>query len=256
MRLPYIIEKDISTAYLKSFEMVVKSNSVYALVTKISEPILNDMGKVVDTIQGIDLVGLNLNSKVHESFKDFPISKENKKVRYGRDWISDRVKVLLNQGGDYFKGLEREIDLDGQHVKQIEFIKDSLAKLYEKKQRMSSAYGWKNNTFPCLVFCPSEDYYPFNVRTRGKRIPRCLLTLDFKAEGRKLHLIAAWRAQFFNTKAYGNFISLAMLLRKMCKETGFQPGSLISIANKAILKSGVKNMQLLKKLQESYFSSQ
>jgi len=251
LSLPYINEKDISTAYLKSFEMVVNGNHVYALVTRISEPILNDIDKVVDTIQGMDLVGLNLDNKIHESFKEFPVSKEKAKVWYGRDWIVDRVNVLLKPGGDYFKGLEREIDVNGQHMKQIDFIKDGLTKLCKKKQRLSSAYGWKDNTFSCLVFCPSEDYYPFDTRTRGGRTPRCLLTLDFKPEGRKLHLIATWRAQFFNTKAYGNFISLAMLLREICKYTGFQPGSLISIANKAILKPGVKNMQLLKRLQRA-----
>ena len=75
------------------------------------------------------------------------------------------------------------------------------------------------------------------------------MSIDFKPEGNKLHLISDWRAQYLNTKAYGNFLSLARLLRKVCNEKGFQPGNLISIAHKAILERGVKNELLLEKLK-------
>ena len=75
------------------------------------------------------------------------------------------------------------------------------------------------------------------------------MSIDFKPEGNKLHLIANWRAQYLNTKAYGNFLSLARLLRKVCNERGFEPGNLISIAHKAILERGVKNELLLEKLK-------
>lgn len=44
--------------------------------------------------------------------------------------------------------------------------------------------------------------------------------------------MAVFRSQFFDTKAYGNFIALAILLHKMCKATGYDPGAIVSTANK------------------------
>lgn len=52
--------------------------------------------------------------------------------------------------------------------------------------------------------------------------------------------MAVFRSQYFDTKAYGNFIALAILLYKICQKTGYKPGCIVSIANK-ITFDGHKN---------------
>jgi thymidylate synthase len=52
-----------------------------------------------------------------------------------------------------------------------------------------------------------------------------------------LNLIATFRSQYFDTKAYGNLIALAILLYDMCKKTGYEPGEIISTAHKALFYS-------------------
>jgi len=44
--------------------------------------------------------------------------------------------------------------------------------------------------------------------------------------------MAVFRSQFFDTKTYGNFIALAILLYKVCQVTGYKPGAVVSTANK------------------------
>ena len=60
---------------------------------------------------------------------------------------------------------------------------------------------------------------------------RCLTQIDFKPKRDELNLMAVFRSQFFDTKAYGNFIALAILLYKICQNTGYKPGAIVSTAN-------------------------
>jgi hypothetical protein len=54
--------------------------------------------------------------------------------------------------------------------------------------------------------------------------------------------MAVFRSQFFDTKAYGNFIALAILLHKMCQATGYKPGALVSTANKVTFEGHKKDL--------------
>jgi thymidylate synthase len=243
LNLPYVEEKDISTAYLRSFEKVVNAprRYVFCLVTKISEPILKSIDKKVDVIESeikgtrkrYVLEGLNIDETIHRNFKEFPLYMDKKGRKwFGRDKIADRIYEL--EEGKYHRDLEKKIK---GNKKQLEYL---LGHLKNGKVR-----GWHNSLI-CIVFDPNRDLCYPNAR--------CLMSIDFKPEVKrnKLHLIANWRAQYFNTKAYGNFLSLARLLRKVCKERGFQPGNIISIAHKAILERRVKDNRLLEKLKETW----
>lgn len=242
LNLPYVEEEDISTAYLTSFKKVVNSPKGYlfCLVTKISKPILENTYEKVDVIESqikgsikrYNLEGLNINKKIHRNFKKFPLYTDKKGRKwFGRDKIADRIYEL--EKGKYHRDLEKNIK---DNKKQLHYLEEHLV---DGKVR-----GW-HNVLICMLFDPNRDLcYP--------KAP-CLMSIDFKPEVRrnKLHLIADWRAQFFNTKAYGNFLSLARLLRRVCNERGFQSGTLISIAHKAILRPGVEDKLLLEKLEET-----
>ena len=77
----------------------------------------------------------------------------------------------------------------------------------------------------------------------------CLTSLDFKLTNNKVNLCALWRHQFFDIKAYGNWISLAVLLKTICdltndlrrkflknRTTEINPGIITSIACRADFK--------------------
>lgn len=243
--LPYVIAEDISTSYVKSLEKVIREGYIYGLVTVSSIPLLDNLDEEIDVIKSeiinkrYKLLGVNINDKVHSNFKNFYFYMDKKSRKwYGRDKIADRIHTLFE--GNYYKALCRRIK-NGQI--QLEYVRNHL--------KGGKIKGKIHNTLICTVFDPDRDTcFPG---------AHCLMSIDFKPEKGRLHLIANWRAQFFNTKAYGNLLSLAMLLRNTCKESrinqskksGFLPGKLISIAHKAILEPGVDNEYLLNKLKDS-----
>ncbi|BAW32136.1 putative thymidylate synthase [Methanothermobacter sp. MT-2] len=73
--------------------------------------------------------------------------------------------------------------------------------------------------------------------SRRSKIPN---PIDFKPIKDKLNLMAVFRSQSFDTKAYGNFIALAILLHRMCQAAGYKPGAIVSTANKVTF-DGHKN---------------
>lgn len=92
-------------------------------------------------------------------------------------------------------------------------------------------HGGPTNALVCTVFLPDEDLKAACLprpRTSGLR---CLTQIDFKPKKDKLNLMAVFRSQYFDTKAYRNFIALAMLLYKMCQNTGYKPRAVVSTAN-------------------------
>ena len=244
LNLPHIIEEDISTAYLRSFQKVVNAprQYIFCLVTKILKPVLESLGEV-DVVESeievgqnkyvskrYKLEGLNIDRKIHRSFKEFPLYTDNKGRKwFGRDKIADRIYAL--EEGVYYRDLEKNIKGD---KKQLNYLVEHLTD--------GRVIGKIHNSLVCMVFDPNRDLCYPNAR--------CLMSIDFKPERNRLHLIADWRAQYFNTKAYGNLLSLARLLRKVCKARGFQTGSLISIAHKAILEHAVKDELLLQRLKD------
>ncbi len=93
-------------------------------------------------------------------------------------------------------------------------------------------HGGGTNALVCQVFLSCVD---LKAACRPcPRVPnvRCLAMLDFKPERDRLNLMAVFRSQYFDTKAYGNFIALAILLYNMCQDTGYKPGAIVSTANK------------------------
>ena len=92
-------------------------------------------------------------------------------------------------------------------------------------------HGGSTNALVCSVFLPDEDLKAAcqpHPRASGLR---CLTQIDFKPIKDELNLMAVFRSQFFDTKAYGNLIALAILFYKMCQNTGYKPGAIVSTAN-------------------------
>ena len=135
----------------------------------------------------------------------------------GKDWINDRIKDLISPEGFYNRRLKD----------QLEMVTKRLCARDRDGNRM---HGSSTNALVCQVFSSEDLKNASKPRPNARKLP-CLAMLDFKPRRNRLNLLAVFRSQYFDTKAYGNFISLAILLYKICRETEYGPGSLVSTAN-------------------------
>jgi len=220
----YFAGNDITSVYIKSLQKVVKDGYVFGLMTEIRKPVTDSDALVDDSL---NLVGLNIDKIRHEKYKTFNFDGKS-----GAWWIGNRIDELFR--GLYHKAIANH--------NQLDFVQNAL------KQIKTRRYTWCTNRLLCITFDAKDNHFS-HLHLARQPIPPCLTTLDFKRERNQLHLISSWRAQYFDTKAYGNLISLAMLLREVCENTGFQSGHLISIAHKAILKNSKNAKQLISELE-------
>jgi len=137
----------------------------------------------------------------------------------GKAWINNRIEALLCPNEEeYYRRLEDELKM--------------------VKERLEAGMpGNCTNALVCQVFLKSdlEKACVLPARPLAQNLP-CLTMLQFKPKGEELNLFAVFRSQFFDTKAYGNFISLAILLYKMCQSTEYRLGALVSTAHNATFK--------------------
>jgi len=194
-------------------------------MVEIEKPLI-DYDRKVD--EDLRLGSLNLNLNLHNKFKEFVFDDG----KSGSWCIKNRINELFS--GLYHKAIV--------NYNQLDFVEDALKKIKNRK------YTWISNRLLCLTFDP-RDKHLNHIHLARQPVPPCLTLVDFKPERNNLHLIASWRAQYFDTKAYGNLISLAMLLEQVCRNTGYNSGRLISIAHKAILRNKTDGKRLLQKLK-------
>lgn len=133
----------------------------------------------------------------------------------GQDWIDSRLYEL-------FEGLyhDRMTNPD-----QIQMITERL---------QQGLHGGCTNALVAQVFDVEDD---LEVATSGRPFAKdmsCLTQLQFRPKKDELHLFATFRSQYLDTKAYGNLISLAMLLAQVCEKTGYEPGVLVERVNNTI----------------------
>ena len=241
-----ISEKNITDAYIATLEnLLSKKIHPYHVVSEIIEPIVD--GK------------LNFNKKCHELFEDHELQGEGKERWKGRQWIKNRINVLCPQdmkikpnkrevrepnlrtakNSSYFDRLTKygmPVCVKGEKVESIDQLNCVATRFWSKKHVHKTIVG---NYLTCVLVDPRLDLYSFSKFNRaqvGKTAPPCLTLIDFKDEGDRLHLFAVFRSQFFDTKAYGNWISLAILLQNMCGATDYKPGKIVSVALKALFK--------------------
>lgn len=206
----YVVREDLTSAYQEALEKVVERNYVFALMIEVRKPLSGN--DIIDGELGLRCV--NIDRDLHEKFKAFVFSDG----KSGAWWIEDRLREMS-------EGLYRRAVINHN---QLGFVRLAL----ESRKR----YSWVSNRLLCFTFDPYDKRLS-HVHLTRQPMPPCLAFVDLKPEKNVLHLIASWRAQFFDTKAYGNLLSLAVLLRELCEECGYEPGRLYSLANKAILKN-------------------
>lgn len=200
--------ESVSAAYVDLLEDTLKGTKLLQ-VTMVKQPVI--AGNV------------NIDDELHRRFEDFKFSDG----RTGYWWIQDRLKALLRQNGEYWTAMRR----NGQWSYILHGLKDML------KGKMPR---WNANRLFITLFDSAKD-----LHWSRAPMPPCLVTLDFKPVKDNLSLIADFRSQYADAKAYGNLLSLAYLLIDVCGKTGFKPAELYSVSHKPILKYKVKEAQAL-----------
>ncbi len=228
--MSYLEGKSIGEAYIKALESIMENKVPHWYLTiHISRPICDtQMEHEISSLEIRDWLDIiNIEDKVFQAFSKFRFSKADAwtKGQTGEDWINGRIKDLLHPDGYYNKALRSGYSFD--QLKEVE------KRLCARDKRRGKMHGSATNALVCQVYLPEEDLKkacnPPRPNVSGIR---CLAMLDFKPEVDSLNLMAVFRSQYFDTKAYGNFIALAILLYKMCQKTDYKPGAIVSTANK------------------------
>ncbi|MGQ9632226.1 MAG: hypothetical protein ACUVXI_18215 [bacterium] len=226
--MSYIEGESIGEAYFKALDAIINDKMPHWYMTiHISQPILGT--STSGSISSLDISKLlnviNVGNEVYDAFIKFKFSKPGRWTNgcFGIDWINGRIKDLLDDQGYYKKSLSNGFSFD-----QLQEVEKRLSC---RSKKGSKLHGGATNALVCSVFLPDEDLKAAcKPRPRAGGI-RCLTQIDFKPRKDKLNLMAVFRSQFFDTKAYGNFVALAILLYKMCQNTGYEPGAIVSTAN-------------------------
>ena len=222
-KIPFVKGKNIGEAYINTLDLLINRKLSYPfLILHIAQPTLVDSIGRLPTSYNVDDWGKILNlGVIFEVFSKYDFSKTcGRGGSLGKDWINDRNWELLHPEGGYYKRLAR--------FRQLERVVERLNVRDKRGKRM---HGGSTNALICQVFHPDRDLIDAcKPRPRARGLA-CLTELDFKPKGKKLHLFSIFRSQYFDTKAYGNLISLSMLLCKICKKTDYKPGTLTSTAN-------------------------
>jgi len=227
--MSYLEGRSIGEAYIKALKSIVGGKVPHWYLTiHISRPIRDiHMEHEISSLEIRDWLDIiNVEDKVFQAFSKFRFSKADAWTggNTGEDWINGRIRDLLHPDGYYNKALRSGYSFD--QLKEVE------KRLCARDKRGKKMHGGSTNALVCHVFLPHEDLKEAcRPRPRAPSL-RCLAMIDFKPERDTLNLMAIFRSQYFDTKAYGNFIALAILLYKMCQKTEYKPGAVVSMANK------------------------
>lgn len=226
--MSYIEGESIGEAYFKALDAIVNGKMPHWYLTiHISQPIVDtSTNKLISSLDVNEWLNvINVGNKVYGAFIKFKFSKPDGWTNgySGIDWINGRIKDLLDDQGYYKTSLSNGFSFD-----QLQEVEKRLSARNKKGNKM---HGGSTNALVCSVFLTDEDLKAAcQPRPRASGL-RCLTQIDFKPKNDKLNLMTVFRSQFFDTKAYGNFIALAILLSKMCRNTGYKPGAVVSTAN-------------------------
>lgn len=230
----YIEGTSIGEAYLNALKSIIdkKINRPY-IVVDISQPILDTSMKREIEIFSLNPKALlettpyvvNVKENVYQAFCEFSFPESDPMTggNLGKDWINGRLQTLLSPKGYYYQALREKHGFD-----QLESVENRLLCRDKDGKKM---HGSSTNALVCQVYFPEEDLRKACVSRPLVKGVRCLSLLQWIPRGDALDLFAVFRSQYFDSKAYGNFTSLALLLFDMCQKTGYEPGILVSIAN-------------------------
>jgi hypothetical protein len=159
-----------------------------------------------------------------------------------------------NSSGTYFLRLIDCPSPLGTKVNQLEEVVTRLQKELSNVGPLGSAYELGT------VHAGEEVQFTGDLRIRVPGRDRrligfpCLSHISLTLHNRQLHLSALYRHQYFVSRAYGNYLGLALLQDFICNEAKCEPGEILCIATQASAEIGSRRgmgKRALKLLLES-----
>lgn len=247
--MSHIVKDGLGTAYIEGLRTIVEGRLPHWYISvHVNKPILADSVRLAEVdyrdVDGLKTI-INVNEEIYRAFCSFTFHKHDSwsKDPTGRGWVYGRIMDLFDEKDGYY----REALCSSFGLDQLGIVARRLATRDRHGRIMNGGSG---NGLVCQVYLPNDDLMRSCQPRPRVNNARCLTQVDFKPIGDRLHLMATFRSQYFDTKAYGNFISLALLLYQMCQQTGYKPGSLVSIAHKVVFHADKKPTALYKHLMK------
>jgi thymidylate synthase len=253
--LPFIKAGSIPEAYAKALQALKgkKGNSIDHLIVEVSKPLretlpLTEKSNIISKYE--ELLTFGSFREFHEKYKSLVLRNKS-----GKEWIEDRIRVLcpnikqlmneIKQLGvrcreelsqlrkqyglgyqteDYVKRLTQYGDYGGMLHERWERTINQLAVIIYKLAKDVPYHKQKSFVYGVLsTFDPLKENLQLVCDKRTVNIGQfpCLSTIDLKLTDNVLNLCALWRHQYFDIKAYGNWISLALLLKMICDLTNY-----------------------------------
>lgn len=231
-KCPFASGTNIGDAWFEGFDMLLQGElSNNYLTVHIDDPIA-DMNLITDSTDLEEWEEILNLGDLYEPYCRFDFGAASKNGgKTGRAWIESRIYELYE--GLYHNRL--------QQPNQIEMIRDRL---------MEGNHGACTNALVAQVFDTADD---LEVATSGRPFAKdmaCLTQIQFRPKKSRLHLFAKFWSQYLDSKAYGNLISLAMLLGQMCKETGYRLGIIVEHVSNTICYSNTAAHELQERMYE------
>lgn len=214
--VPFSSGATIGDAWFDGFSKLLSDDLTDRHLTfHIADPLDIDDGIPVTTDLDDWRPTLNLGD-LYDEYASFDFENETDyEGRTGRDWVDSRIYEL-------FEGLYEDRLTNPDQVGMI------------TKRLQEGNHGSCTNALVAQVYDIKKD---LTVATSGRPFAKdmsCLTQLQFRPKRDHLHLFATFRSQYLDTKAYGNLISLAMLLAQVCAKADYAPGVLVERVNNTI----------------------
>jgi len=270
--MPYVKAITLTEAYVRSLELLRSNHhKVDHLTVEIFKSL--NLGSLATPLEKNyeRIITFRNYRKLHEKYKLIRFGKRN-----GSDWIENRIKELcptIKRELEELKGIIKrlrdfrdEIRNSGRRFLVKESYRDRILKYGDYRNSLFQRFPKQVNQLAVIIFKLIEDvlkrqssfvyavisvFDPLkeNLGLIGHKgfanigpFP-CLTALDFKLTNYRINLCAFWRHQYFDIKAYGNWISLAILLKIVCETVNYfqvkevQPGKITTVACRADFKN-------------------
>lgn len=227
--------RNCGQAWVNVAEAVLRSPGQKALHlgVRISHPDEEDpaIRNLVDSLleeRGLAPVQTVVNTVFPAALARLSAGPEDLAAQYREIYPRIRQANKANVRGTYFGRLV-EHPADGRKVDQLNKV---VARLRKHAAKPPSRRG-AGPVYEAGFVLADEDYddpietpiYSPRSDTMPLGFP-CMSHLSFQTVGRTVHAMAHFRSQYLVQRAYGNYLSLGLLLRYVAEAAGLEPGEL------------------------------
>lgn len=142
-------------------------------------------------------------------------------IAESRDWLKRTSRILPHIRPRFYFERMVAYPTQGSPVNQLQVVIEGFNKRNRNNERLVDPGP--------IVFISTE-----NGPTQQRGFP-CLSEIQFHRDSHHLITTAVYRSQYYDTKAYGNFMGISRLALLVARETGLKVGAVSVLATQARL---------------------